>query len=157
MANYTLSSGNVFKDLGLPSPDERLAKAKLAYEINSLIAKQGMTQKEAANCLEITTYKMTQIRNGRLKNFTINDLGSLLEKLKFHTQLNTHGWTEKEHYVVANPDGGWDVLRGNALRALKHFDTKKDAVAYGQQVSRNQKTEFVICHKNGNIQRTNNH
>ncbi|MDE0089488.1 MAG: DUF2188 domain-containing protein, partial [Candidatus Poribacteria bacterium] len=36
-------------------------------------------------------------------------------------------------------------------------DTKKDAVAYGRQVSRNQKTEFVVCHKNGNIQRTNNH
>ena len=36
MADYTLSSGNVFKDLGLPSPDERLAKAKLAYKINHL-------------------------------------------------------------------------------------------------------------------------
>ncbi|MDE0484927.1 MAG: DUF2188 domain-containing protein [Candidatus Poribacteria bacterium] len=68
-----------------------------------------------------------------------------------------YGRTEKEHYVVANPDGGWDVVRGNALRALKHFDTKKDAVAYGRQVSRNQKTDFVVCHKNGNIQRTNNH
>ncbi len=65
--------------------------------------------------------------------------------------------TEKEHYVVSNPDGGWDVVRGNALRALKHFDTKKGAVAYGRQVSRNQKTEFVVCHKNGNIQRTHNH
>ncbi len=64
-----------------------------------------------------------------------------------------YGRTEKEHYVVANPEGGWDVVRGNALRALKHFDTKKDAVAYGQQVSRNQKTELVVCHKNGNTQR----
>ena len=34
MANHTVSSGNVFKDLGLSSPDERLAKAKLAYKIN---------------------------------------------------------------------------------------------------------------------------
>jgi predicted XRE-type DNA-binding protein len=157
MANYTLSSGNVFKDLGLPLPEERLAKAKLAHKINRLIAVQEMTQREAANCLEISQYKMTQLRNGRLKNFTINDLGSLLEKLEYHTQLNTQGRTEKEHYVVANPDGGWDVVRGNALRALKHFDTKKDAVVYGRQVSRNQKTEFVICHKNGKIERTNNH
>ena len=87
MANYTLSSGNVFKDLGLPSPDERLAKAKLAYEINSLIAAQGMTQKKAANCLGITTYKMTQIRNGRLNRFTVVCLRSLLEKLEKRTQL----------------------------------------------------------------------
>ncbi len=82
MANYTLSSGNVFKDLELPSPEERLAKAKLAYEINSLIAEQGMTQKEAANCLEISRYKMTQLRNGRLNSFTVDDLGFLMKKLE---------------------------------------------------------------------------
>ena len=45
----SLSSGNVFKDLGLPNPNERLAKAKLAYEINRLIADQGLTQKEASH------------------------------------------------------------------------------------------------------------
>ena len=82
MANYTLSSGNVFKDLGLPSPDERLAKAKLAYEINSLIAAQGMKLKDAANCLEISRYKMTQLRNGRLNSFTVDDLGILMKKLE---------------------------------------------------------------------------
>ena len=157
MADYTHSSGNVFKDLGLPAPDERLAKAKLAYKINRLIVTQGMTQKEAAVVLGISRYKMTQLRNGRLNNFAVDHLGSLLEKLEYHVRLNGDGRTEKEHYVVANPDGGWDVIRGNALQALKHFDTKKDAVAYGQQVSRNQNTEFVICHKNGKVQRTNNH
>ena len=157
MADYTLSSGNVFKDLELPEPEEKLAKAKLAYNINRLIATQGMTQKETAVVLGISQYKMTRLRNGRLNNFTVDYLGSLLEKLEYHAQLNADGHTEKEHYVVPNPDGGWDVRRGNALRALKHFDTKKDAVSYGQQVSRNQKTEFVICHKNGKVQRTNNH
>ena len=157
MADYTLSSGNVFKDLGLPSPEEKLAKAKLAYNINRLIATQGMTQKAAAGFLGISRYKMMQLRNGRLKGFTVDYLSSLLEKLEYHAQRNAAGRTEKEHYVVANPDGGWDVIRGNALRALRHFNTKKDAVAYGQRVSRNQKTEFVICHKNGKIQRTNNH
>ncbi|RKU29106.1 transcriptional regulator [Candidatus Poribacteria bacterium] len=81
MANYTLSSGNVFKDLELPTPDERLAKAKLVYRINHLIAAQGMTQKDAANCLEISRYKMTQLRNGRLNSFTVDDLDSLLKKL----------------------------------------------------------------------------
>ena len=45
MADHTLSSGNVFKDLGLPSPDERLAKAILPYKINRLIADQGMTRR----------------------------------------------------------------------------------------------------------------
>ncbi len=87
MGNYTQSSGNVFKDLGLPSPEARLTKAKLAYQINRLIAAQGMTQKEAANCLEISTYKMTNLRNGRLNNFTVDRLRSLLQKLEKHTPL----------------------------------------------------------------------
>ena len=84
MEDYTPSSGNVFKDLGLPAPDERLAKAKLAYRINSLISNQGMTQKKAADFLGISRSKMTALRNGRLKNFSIDYLGSLLEKLVPH-------------------------------------------------------------------------
>ena len=81
MADYTLGSGNVFKDLGLPSPDDRLAKAKLAYKINRLIADQGMAQKGAADFLGISRSKMTALRNGRLKNFTIDYLVSLLRRM----------------------------------------------------------------------------
>ena len=81
MEDYTPSSGNVFKDLGLPAPDERLAKAKLAYKINRLITDQEMTQKGAAEFLGISRSKMTALRNGRLKNFTIDRLVSLLGKL----------------------------------------------------------------------------
>ena len=84
MADYTLSSGNVFKDLGLPEPEEKLAKAELAYNINRLIATQGMTQKEAAGFLGISQYKMMQLRNGRLKSFTVDYLDYLREKLAYH-------------------------------------------------------------------------
>ncbi len=81
MADYIRSSGNVFKDLEIPSSDERLAKAKLAYKINRLIADQGMSQKKAADFLGISRSKMTELRNGRLKGFTIDCLFSLLGKL----------------------------------------------------------------------------
>ncbi len=81
MTDYTPSSGNVFKDLGLPSPDERLAKAKLAYKINRLIADQRITQKDAADFLGISRSKMTALRNGRLQNFTIDHLASLLRRM----------------------------------------------------------------------------
>ena len=89
MADYTVSSGNVFKNLGLPNPDERLAKAKLAYKINRLIADQGITQKEAADFLQMRKSKMTDLRNGRLHDFTINHLYALLEKLEHHTELTS--------------------------------------------------------------------
>ena len=34
----------------------------------------------------------------------------------------------KEHHVVPNPDGGWDVKRENAKRSSGHYDTKKEAM-----------------------------
>ena len=89
MVDYTLSSGNVFQDLGLPLPDERLAKAKLAYKINRLIADQRITQKDAANFLGISRSKMTALRNGRLQNFTIDYLVSLLGKRDPHIGPDT--------------------------------------------------------------------
>lgn len=98
MADYILSSGNVFKDLGLPEPEEKLAKAELAYKINCLIAAQGMTQKEASVFLGISRYKMTQLRNGRLKYFTVDYLNALREKLACLVQRNMDGCPEKEHY-----------------------------------------------------------
>ena len=83
MADYTISSGNIFKDLGFPNPDEALAKVKLASKINRLIADQGMTQKEASEFLGISKSKMTSLRNGRLGQFSIDLLFSLLGKLDY--------------------------------------------------------------------------
>ena len=84
---YFSNSENIFKDLGLPNPDERLAKAKLAYKINRLIADQGMTQKEASDFLGLSRSKMTDLRNGRLRNLTIDHLFSLLAKLDYHIEI----------------------------------------------------------------------
>ena len=90
MADYTLSSGNVFKDLGLPEPEEKLAKAELVHKINCLITAQGMTQKDASAFLGISRYKMTRLRNGRLNNFTIEHLTYLLEMLELHIKRRAY-------------------------------------------------------------------
>jgi len=75
------SSGNVFKDLGLPNPEERLAKARLASMIYDIISKRGLTQVEAAKILGIRQPKVSALRNGRLSGFSLERLLSLLRKL----------------------------------------------------------------------------
>jgi predicted XRE-type DNA-binding protein len=65
MVEYTVSSGNIFKDLGFENPDEELAKVKLASKINRLLADKSMTQKETADFWGISRKKMTYLRNGR--------------------------------------------------------------------------------------------
>jgi len=63
----------------------------------------------------------------------------------------------KEHHLVPNPDGGWDVKRNGADRASVHADTKADAEKAGREISRNQGTEFVIHSKKGVIQDSDSH
>ena len=48
---YEKSSGNVFKDLGLPDAEEHLVKAKLVWKINGIIKERGLKQVEVAALL----------------------------------------------------------------------------------------------------------
>ena len=81
MKDYIKSSGNIFHDMGLPNPEERLAKAKLAAIINRIIEERGLTQKQAAKILSINQSKISAIKNGRLKGFSIERLFHFLEAL----------------------------------------------------------------------------
>ena len=87
MSDITIGSGNVFKDLGFPNPDEELAKVKLAYKINSLVEEKGFDEGQAANFLGISPKKMAALRDGRLKNFTIDRLFKFLTKLDYHVEI----------------------------------------------------------------------
>jgi len=63
----------------------------------------------------------------------------------------------KEHHIVPNADGGWDIKRNEAQRSSGHFDTKKDAVDRGREISRGQKTELVIHRRDGRITNSDSH
>lgn len=70
----TPSSGNVFADLGLPKPDELLAKAELAARIIQEIARRRLTQSEAAAILGIDQPKVSALKQGKLSGFSIERL-----------------------------------------------------------------------------------
>ena len=55
------------------------------------------------------------------------------------------------HYVVPNPNGGWDVTRGGSTRASSHHNTKRAAIYRARKISRNQGTELRIHNKDGKI------
>ena len=63
----------------------------------------------------------------------------------------------KEHHVVPNPSGGWDVKRGGGERASVHTNTKAEAVKIGREISQNQRSEFIIHGLDGKIQRCDSH
>lgn len=65
--------------------------------------------------------------------------------------------TRKSHHVTPGKSGGWNVKKGGGEKAIKHFETKKEAVDYGRGVSKNQQSELVIHGKGGQIQRSDSH
>ena len=67
-------SGNVFADVGLPNPEERLAKAGLAMRIASAIRERRLTQARAARILKIDQPKVSRLLRGRLSGFSTERL-----------------------------------------------------------------------------------
>jgi predicted XRE-type DNA-binding protein len=74
-------SGNVFADIGLPEPEEELAKAQLASHIRAAIRRRRLTQAAAAGIMGIDTPKVSALVNGRLTNFSSERLVRLLKAL----------------------------------------------------------------------------
>ncbi len=74
-------SGNVFADLGLANPEERLAKAGLAFRIASAIRSRKLTQARAARVLRIDQPKVSRLLSGRLSGFSTERLMHFLTLL----------------------------------------------------------------------------
>ena len=61
------------------------------------------------------------------------------------------------HHVVPISGGGWDVRRGGAERTSRHFETKREAIDRGREISRNAGTEFKIHNRDGRISQSDSH
>ena len=74
-------SGNVFADIGLPNPEERLAKADLAVRIAEAIRARRLTQTRAAHVLKIDQPKISRLLRGQLSGFSTERLMHFLTLL----------------------------------------------------------------------------
>lgn len=78
MKDVTVSKGNVFEDLGMSEPADRMAKAELARKIAEIINKRHLNQMEAARLLGVDQPKISAIMNGRLAGFSLGRLFQFL-------------------------------------------------------------------------------
>jgi hypothetical protein len=60
--------------------------------------------------------------------------------------------TKKYRHVVANASGGWSVRRAGAARATRTFSTQADAVKYGKEIARQERTDLYIHRRDGTVQ-----
>ena len=81
MQDYTVSSGNIFSDLGFTNAKEKLAKVKLASLIYDLISERQLVDSEVAIILTIDVSQVRDLKNGRLQTFPLEKLLSFLVAL----------------------------------------------------------------------------
>lgn len=89
---------------GLAHGEERLAKAKLARQINALIKERGLKQMAAAELLGVTQPEISQIANGRLSGFTFDRLYRCLYALDMDIEI-----TVKKHVPTGDDKAGIHV------------------------------------------------
>lgn len=71
---HSKGTANVLVDLGFEDAEELTVKATLAHKINELVAKRGVSQMEAADIVGMPQSKISQIRNYRLQNISLERL-----------------------------------------------------------------------------------
>jgi predicted XRE-type DNA-binding protein len=102
-------SGNVFEDLGLPHPAERLAKAELARIIRTIVSEKHWTQRRAAQALGIAPPDMSDLMRGKLARFSQERLERFLNALDMdiHIQVGPRRKQNKRATVTVELVGAF--------------------------------------------------
>jgi predicted XRE-type DNA-binding protein len=67
-------SGNGHADIGVPNPEEALAKAEIARQVNRILAKRRLNQVQAGALLGIAQPRVSDLARGRLGKFSLEKL-----------------------------------------------------------------------------------
>src|SRR5215467_132008 len=80
-------SGNVFADIGVPNPEEALAKAEIARQINRCLADRGLNQAQAGAILGIPQPRVSDLACGRLSKFSLEKLLDFAKRAGHHVEI----------------------------------------------------------------------
>lgn len=81
-------SGNVFRDLEIPNPEEYLAKTRLTLIIKGIIAESGLERHDAAKMFDLSESELSALLDdGLLDDFSVDHLFSLIRKLDCEVEI----------------------------------------------------------------------
>ena len=72
---------NVFKDIGVPNPDEHFVKAQLVYKIDTIMKKRRLKQAEAASLFGVKQPDVSKMLRGEFRQFSVERLMRFLVAL----------------------------------------------------------------------------
>lgn len=84
---FEAGSGNVFKDLGLPNPEEHLVKAQLVYKIDAILKDRGLTQVQAGKLFGVPQPDVSKMLRGEFRQFSVERLLRFLVALNHDVEI----------------------------------------------------------------------
>jgi predicted XRE-type DNA-binding protein len=81
------SSGNVFRDLGLPDAAQLKIKSGLVIEITRAVRRLGLTQAEAGRRMGISQAKVSGLLHGDFSNLSERKLMECLNRLGYNIEI----------------------------------------------------------------------
>lgn len=84
-------SGNIYADLGFPKADAEHMKlrADLMIQVIKYVRSHKLTQTEAARLMGVRQPRISEIFNGRIDLFTIDQLVGMLARIGVRVSLTT--------------------------------------------------------------------
>src|SRR5215475_9794340 len=89
------SSGNVFKDIGLPDADEHAIKADIVIRIAKLIEMKGLSQSKAAALTGIAQPDLSKLLRGHFAGFSMDRLVQAILALGSDVEIRVKKPTSK--------------------------------------------------------------
>src|SRR5580700_6030850 len=84
---YEAGSRNVFKDIGIPNPEEHLVKAQLVFKIDTILKKRRLKQVEAAALFGVRQPDISKMLRGEFRQFSVERLLRFLVALDQDVQI----------------------------------------------------------------------
>jgi len=84
---FEISSGNVFRDLGLPDAEELKIKSGLAIEITRAVRRLRLTQQEAGRQMGISQPKVSALMRGDFSNLSESKLMECLNRFGYDIEI----------------------------------------------------------------------
>ena len=81
MSDLEKSHGNIFADLGDPEAEQTLVRAQILSRIIDIVNERNFTEAETAETLGISKLEASQLINGKLSQFSLEDLFHVLNAL----------------------------------------------------------------------------
>lgn len=121
-----LGPDNIFAELGLPDPEERLLKATLVSRVRAVIADRRLSQREAGRIMGLPQPKVSELVSGGASGFGAERLLHLLNKLGVSVSI---AFQEEPAYVAGETTFLWDRDRDVSEEIADQAEAEADEEA----------------------------